>query len=276
MAKTTTKELLKDLDKRIEKVQNSKQFKKILESFSKFHNYSYQNNILIQMQKPNATFVAGYKQWEDKFNRHVKKGENGIAILAPYTYKKKETKIKTVEIDGEFVEKEVEETVKKTYFKTVYVFDVSQTKGEQLPTIDTSLENKKSDLLKLLKKFSYTEEIKVKTKTLSGTLKGYSDGGKIVLNNNTNNTEKASILVHELAHELLHNKEDRHKLNKEVKEMEAESVSFIVMNHFGIKTKSDKYLALYKKSYDLEESLFRIKKISSKIISFCDDWIQNK
>jgi len=276
MAKTTTKELLKDLDKRIEKVQNSKQFKKILESFSKFHNYSYQNNILIQMQKPNATFVAGYKQWEDKFNRHVKKGENGIAILAPYTYKKKETKIKTVEIDGEFVEKEVEETVKKTYFKTVYVFDVSQTKGEQLPTIDTSLENKKSDLLKLLKKFSYTEEIKVKTKTLSGTLKVYSEGGKIVLNNNTNNTEKASILVHELAHELLHNKEDRHKLNKEVKEMEAESVSFIVMNHFGIKTKSDKYLALYKKSYDLEESLFRIKKISSKIISFCDDWIQNK
>jgi len=276
MAKTTTKELLKDLDKRIEKVQNSKQFKKILESFSKFHNYSYQNNILIHMQKPNATFVAGYKQWEDKFNRHVKKGENGIAILAPYTYKKKETKIKTVEIDGEFVEKEVEETVKKTYFKTVYVFDVSQTKGEQLPTIDTSLENKKSDLLKLLKKFSYTEEIKVKTKTLSGTLKGYSDGGKIVLNNNTNNTEKASILVHELAHELLHNKEDRRNLNKEVKEMEAESVSFIVMNHFGIKTKSDKYLALYKKSYDLEESLFRIKKISSKIISFCDDWIQNK
>ena len=229
MAKTTTKELLKDLDKRIEKVQNSKQFKKILESFSKFHNYSYQNNILIHMQKPNATFVAGYKQWEDKFNRHVKKGENGIAILAPYTYKKKETKIKTVEIDGEFVEKEVEETVKKTYFKTVYVFDVSQTKGEQLPTIDTSLENKKSDLLKLLKKFSYTEEIKVKTKTLSGTLKGYSDGGKIVLNNNTNNTEKASILVHELAHELLHNKEDRSKLNKEVKEMEAEAVSFIVM-----------------------------------------------
>src|SRR6056297_1185285 len=150
MAKTTTKELLKNLDKRIEKVQNSKQFKKILESFSKFHNYSYQNNILIHMQKPNATFVAGYKQWEDKFNRHVKKGENGIAILAPYTYKKKETKIKTVEIDGEFVEKEVEETVKKTYFKTVYVFDVSQTKGEQLPTIDTSLENKKSDLLKLL------------------------------------------------------------------------------------------------------------------------------
>jgi len=276
MAKTTTKELLKDLDKRIEKVQNSKQFKKILESFSKFHNYSYQNNILIHMQKPNATFVAGYKQWEDKFNRHVKKGENGIAILAPYTYKKKETKIKTVEIDGEFVEKEVEETVKKTYFKTVYVFDVSQTKGEQLPTIDTSLENKKSDLLKLLKKFSYTEEIKVKTKTLSGTLKGYSDGGKIVLNNNTNNTEKASILVHELAHELLHNKKDRRNLNKEVKEMEAESVSFIVMNHFGIKTKSDKYLALYKKSYDLEESLFRIKKISSKIISFCDDWIQNK
>jgi len=82
-------------------------------------------------------------------------------------------------------------------------------------------------------------------------------------------------LVHEFAHELLHNKEDRHKLNKKVKEMEAEAVSFIVMNHFGIEIKSDKYLALYKKSYDLERSLARIKRISSKIISFCDDWIQN-
>ena len=246
MAKTTTKELLKNLNERIEEVQDSKEFKKMLESFSKFHNYSYQNNILIQMQKPNASFVAGYKQWEDKFNRHVKKGEEGIAIFAPYTYKKKETTIKTVEINGEFLEKEVEETVRKTYFRPVYVFDISQTKGEPLPTIDTSLENERSDLLKPLKDFSDTEEIKVETKALSGSLKGYSEGGKIVLNNNTNNTEKASILVHELAHELFHNKEDRRKLNKEVKEMEAEAVSFIVMNHFGIKIKSDKYLALYK------------------------------
>ena len=83
-------------------------------------------------------------------------------------------------------------------------------------------------------------------------------------------------MVHEFAHELLHNKEDRHKLNKKVKEMEAEAVSFIVMNHFGIKIKSDKYLALYKKSYDLEESLFKIKNISSKIISFCNRWFKNK
>ena len=92
---------------------------------------------------------------------------------------------------------------------------------------------------------------------------------------NTNDTDRAGILVHELARELLHNKEERMKLSKEIKEMEAEATNFVVMNNYGIETKSAKYLALYKNSYDLEKSLARIKKIISKIISFCDNWIQN-
>ena len=275
MSKTNTQQLLKELVERIEQVKNSEEFKEVLKSFSKFHNYSYQNTILIQMQKPDASYVAGYKQWKEKFDRYVKKGENGIAILAPFTYKKEEIKIKTVEIDGELIEKEVEETVSKTYFRPVYVFDISQTEGEPLPTINTSLENERSDLLKPLKEFSTTQDIEVETRPLSNSLRGYSEGGKIVLDKNTNDTDRAGILVHELAHELLHNKEERMKLSKEIKELEAEATSFVVLNHYDIETKSDKYLALYKKSYDLEKSLARIKRISSKIISFCDDWIQN-
>ena len=93
MAKVKTSELLKELDERIDNVQSSEEFKEVLEFFSKFHNYSYHNSILIMLQKPDATLVSGYRQWKKKFNRHVKKGEKGIAILAPFTYKKKKSDV---------------------------------------------------------------------------------------------------------------------------------------------------------------------------------------
>ncbi|PUU86271.1 MAG: hypothetical protein CI948_2886, partial [Halanaerobium sp.] len=89
MNKNKTKKLLEQLNSRIDSVRESDEFKSMLQFLGKFHNYSYQNSILIQMQKPDASYVAGYKQWQKKFNRHVKKGEKAISILAPFTYKKK-------------------------------------------------------------------------------------------------------------------------------------------------------------------------------------------
>ena len=85
MAKKNTAQLLSQLDKKIKEVKDSEEFKEMLTFFSKFHNYSYHNSILIKMQKPDATYVAGYRQWQKKFNRNVKNGEEGIAILAPFT-----------------------------------------------------------------------------------------------------------------------------------------------------------------------------------------------
>src|SRR6056297_3818577 len=107
MTKKKVKELLKDLDERIDKIQSSKEFKEYLKFFSKFHDYSYRNILLIKMQKPDARFVAGYKQWKNKFDRHVKKGEEGIMILAPYKFTKEVIETEKEIVEGEVVEKEV-------------------------------------------------------------------------------------------------------------------------------------------------------------------------
>jgi hypothetical protein len=266
MSKKKTAQLLESLNERIDKVQSSSEFKKVLRFFSKFHNYSYQNSMLILMQKPEASFVAGYRQWQKKFNRHVKKGEKGIAILAPFTYKKE---VKKSNLNSDSADEETEE-VKRTYFNTVYVFDISQTEGEPVPQIDMELENTNQELINLLLDYAASQEIEVGFKSLSGGTDGYSRGGEIVINDNVNETEQASILVHELAHEHLHFNSESNSLNlsKEIIEMEAEAVAFVVMDYFNIESKSDKYLALYKESYDLMESFKRINDVSSRILDY--------
>ena len=264
--------LLEKLDKRIEEVQSSEEFREILEFYSKFHDYSYHNTLLIQMQHPGATHVAGYKQWKDKFNRHVRQGEKGIAILAPITYTTTENEIEELEIDGEIVEREIEKEVEKTYFRAVYVYDISQTEGEELPEIDTSLEDTMSELLKPLIKYAESEGISVQYKSLPDKAEGYTkNDDEIIINQNRNDTEKTAILIHEIAHIRLHQGEEVEeeiKYNKEIKEMEAEAVAFVVMQRYGLEIKSDNYLALYKESYDLKESLERIKNISKRIINW--------
>jgi len=274
MSKFKTKELLEKLDKQIESVQSSEEFQSILETFSKFHSYSYHNSLLIQSQKPDASFVAGYKQWQQKFNRHVKKGENGIAILAPFSYKKRIEKAS----DDNKKDKDSDDDyyVKKTYFKPVYVFDVSQTEGEALPEIDTSLDNRHQYLLNPILSLVNEKGVTLKFESLENGLDGYSKGGEIVINKALNPTEKAAVIIHELAHEVLHSREERSVLTKEVKEMEAEAVSFVVMDHYNLEIKSDQYLALYKESYDLKESLKRISKLATSIINYCDQNLKSK
>jgi hypothetical protein len=178
MAKVKTTELLKELDSKIGKVQSSKEFKEVLEFFSKFHNYSYHNSILIMMQKPEATLVAGFRHWQKKFNRHVKKGEKGIAILAPFTYKKKKS-----DVDSN-LNSDDEKEVTKTYFRPVYVFDVSQTEGEPLPQMDLSVENTNSALFEPLKSYAVSKGITVKSKSLREGLDGFCKGGQIVIDTN--------------------------------------------------------------------------------------------
>ena len=258
-----TKDLLKSLDEKIQKVQSSDEFKEILKTFSQFHNYSYHNSLLIKMQCPEASYVAGFKQWQKKFNRNVKKGEKGIAILAPFSYKKKVTKLE----NG----KEVEKEIKETYFRPVYVFDVSQTEGEPLPEVDLSFDPTNIDILSPLIELISKEDLNFKFKSLPKRLDGYLKEDTIVIDKKANKTEQAAILIHELGHYYLHSKSEDKKLTKEIVEMEAEAVAFVVMYHFGIDIKSDKYLALYKESYSLDESLNRINKVSSKILGFLEE-----
>ena len=266
MSNKKTAELLERLNEKIDQVQTSSEFKKVLKFFSKFHNYSYHNSMLILMQKPESSFVAGYRQWQKKFNRYVKKGEKGIAILAPFTYKKE---VKKSNVNSNLDDEETVE-VKKTYFNTVYVFDISQTEGEPVPDLDMEIANTNKELISLLLNYAESQEIEVIIKPLPGKTDGYSKGGEIVVDADANETEQASILVHELAHEHLHFNSESNSLNlsKEILEMEAEAVAFVVMDYFNIESKSDKYLALYKESYDLMESFKRINDISSRILDY--------
>lgn len=273
MSKFKTKDLLKKLNKKIDEVQSSKEFKEILKTFSKFHSYSYHNSLLILTQKPEATFVAGYKQWQKRFNRYVKKGESGIAILAPFTFKKR---IEKSSKDCESGNLKEEKVVKRTYFRPVYVFDISQTEGDPLPRVDTSLEDNGAHLINPISSFLDGESIQLKYEDLSGGLKGYSKVGEIVVDVKLNDTEKAAVIIHEYAHEVLHSREERLLLSKEVKEMEAEAAAFVVMQHYDLDIKSYKYLALYKKSYDLKKSLQRINSVTSKFISYIDDYLNSK
>lgn len=284
------KELLAELQKNIEEVKSSEEFQEMLECFSQFHDYSYHNSLLIKMQKPDATRVAGYRQWQEKFDRHVKKGEEGIAILAPFRYTTTKVVTEEVVIDGKTVEEEVEKEVEKIHFRPVYVFDISQTEGEPLPELDLSVNDIRSDLLKPCLDFARDNNISVDFKKLIRDEEGYARGNNIVIASSLNDTKKASVLLHELAHVLLHQRNfenttglstsseeessDGGKLTKEIKELEAESIAYVVMHHFGVDIKSHRYLSLYRKSYDLAQSLSRIKSVSGKIISFIEKELQ--
>jgi len=266
-SKTKTAKMLEGLEKKIEQVQSSEEFKELLETFSKFHDYSFHNTILIQMQCPGATHVAGYKQWQKKFNRHVKKGEKGIAILAPRSFKKKV--VEEVEKNGKTIEEEKEKEI--MYFRPVYVFDVSQTEGEPLPSIDLEVEDVKGELREILERYARTKELSIEYKDLPKGREGSVNLDKIItVNDNFNNTKKASVLAHEIAHSQLHFDKESRELEKEIRELEAESVAFVVMQHFNVDIQSEKYLALYKKTESLKDSLERIKSVSQDMIDFCE------
>jgi len=266
MSNQKVKELLENLEERIEKVQSSQEFKEYLRFFSKFHDYSYQNILLIKMQKTSARLVAGYKQWQKKFDRHVKKGEKGIVIMAPYKYKKKVTEIKKDIVEGEIVEKEVEEEKEFVSFRPVYVFDISQTDGKDIPEWKIDIEEVENNLCDPLKSYAIKEGIVVDFKELRKGLNGYSEGGKIVVDESLNSTEKTSVLAHEIAHEKLHYDCKDKELSKEIVELEAEATTFVVMEYFNIDILSEKYLALYKKSHNLMDSFKRINRVSNEII----------
>jgi len=261
-AREKTKKLLSKLSDGIREIQSTEEFKAILDCMACFHSYSWRNTFLIHMQYPEATKVAGYRAWQ-KLNRQVRKGEKGISILAPATYKKKEH-----ETDPEtHEEKEVEKEV--AYFFPVCVFDISQTEGEDLPSMDyKTIEDTHAEILEKLLTLARKNSIEVQFTELANC-DGVSTNGKIRIQNSKNSTEKALILIHELAHELLHwNPETRPELSKELKELEAEATAYVVANALGIPaTNSEQYLALYFKSYDLEESLEVIHETSQKILN---------
>lgn len=199
-----------------------------LKFFAKFYKYSLNNTMLIASQKPEATLVASFKKWKE-MGRNVKKGEKGIKILAPCTYKTVEEK------DGEEKEKE------HLYFRVVYVFDISQTEGKEIPEICKELndleEIPKSTYSAFFTGVKNATNSTILVEEITGGAKGYymRDSGNIVINKGMSQTQTLKTLVHEGAHALLHNKESEiADITKEAKEIQAEAVAFTVLNYYGL------------------------------------------
>lgn len=230
---------------------------------SRFHRYSFRNQILILVQCPDATFVAGFQKWRE-MGRFVKKGEKGIAILVPIIYKKKGDDAESDLKSEQPAEKE--ETL--VGFTTGYVFDVAQTDGEPIPDLHQPAGDPQHHLQRL-RRLTLSKGITLNYVKSLGGAKGVSKGGAVAVLDNLPPAEDFLVLCHELAHELLHRDERRSLTNRQIRELEAESVAFAVGTAIGLQCPSSfDYIRLYRGDEKmLAESLTHIQKISSEILS---------
>ena len=247
-----------DLIKAIAETRDEKKFLDYLNFCSRFHRYSFSNRILIWSYKPDATFVAGFKTWS-KMGRRVKKGARGIPIFAPMTFRKKAEPDEEAE-DDSFLR-----------FKIAYVFDVSDTEGDSLPELDTLAVEGGTGLLGAMEDFTRTQGIKLgysSDKALEFLrAAGISAKGRIQIKSSLNESQRFYVLAHELAHEFLHDLEERKTLSTKIKELEADATAYVVSSHFGLQTQSRIYLALYQvEEVDVKASLDRIVSTASRII----------
>lgn len=247
---------------------HSEQLQKFLEFTSRFHNYSFGNVLLICMQFPEATMIAGYQTWK-KMGRQVKKGEKGIRILAPMIYKKKSEEGE----EGEFKSEEVTKDGKRVAgFRAVSVFDVSQTDGEELPTIRGYTGNPAENLFKL-EEFVASKGIELLYEDPGSGALGVSQDGRILVKPDMEPAETFAVLAHEVAHELLHKGDRRKETTKTIRETEAEAVAYAVCSAVGLQAGSgaSDYIQLYQGDVEkLRESLELIRKTASEILGMLE------
>lgn len=234
-----------------------------LDTLARFHSYSFGNVMLIASQKPDATHVAGFQRWK-KLGRHVRKGEHGIAILAPLVSRKK----KEQEPDGE------DKHDKRVFgFRVVHVFDVSQTDGKPLPEF-AAVKGEPGEKLQRLKTHIESLGISLVSDHIPGGALGMSEGGTITVALGLEPAEEFSVLAHEAAHELLHKGEQRAATTKTIRETEAEAVAYVVCHAAGLDTNTAAadYIQLYQGDDEtLMASLDRVQKTAAGLIAAVSD-----
>jgi hypothetical protein len=233
---------------------------------ARFHNYSFGNILAIARQKPTATHVAGIRAW-NQLGRFVKKGEKGIQILAPMVgYRRRE--------DAAEQEPEARPQSVLIGFRAVYVFDIGQTEGADLPEADRSITGEVGGNRDRLISFLAQQNIRLEFSERIAPALGVSYGGKIALLPGQSQAEEFTTLVHETAHELLHRAERRTITTQTVRETEAEAVAFIVGQAVGLEmgTASSDYIQLYHGNAALlAESLEVIQRTSAVILAAIRD-----
>lgn len=242
-----------------------------LQAMGKFHRYSSANQLLIWLQNPSATHIAGFHTWK-RLGRSVRKGEHGIAIFAPIVFKRLSHEMTHDETD----EKSGDVLLEKIHgFKTAYVFDIAQTEGKPLPQFSKVTGDPKSHLPRL-KDLITQHGITLTYATSTGGAEGFSSGGKITIRSDLSPAEEFSVLVHEFAHELLHQhkiRDNNHQTSKTIRETQAEAVAFVVCSAINLNTHSasSDYIRLYQGSKEtLQESLEAIHRAASVVLSTLD------
>lgn len=277
--------IMKSLEEGVEKVFTSEQYQMYLQTMAKFHNYSFNNTLLIAMQRPDATLLAGYQTWQKKFHRHVKRGEKGIKIIAPVPVKEKrqvekideETQEIVIGIDGQPETETVERILPR--FRVTTVFDVSQTEGEPLPTLEVNeLVGDVFIYEDFMKGLEEISPVPFQFQEIGSGAKGYySNAEKLVaIQTGMSQAQTMKTAVHETAHAIFHDRDvmEENGITKDrmTKEVEAESVAYVVCNHFGLDTSdySFNYVAGWssdKEMPELRSSMDTIRLTSSQLIA---------
>lgn len=278
------KEISERLEQGVKEIFTSERYTEYLNTMSKFHNYSFNNTLLITMQKPEATLVAGYQAWQKKFNRHVKRGEKGIQIIAPAPIREKQeiekidpvTKEPVIGDDGQPETEIVEMVIPR--FRVTTVFDVSQTEGEPIAELEVpELTGSVQFYDTFMQALQNISPVPIRMMNVEGDAKGYYHQTEkyIAVKEGMSNAQTMKTGVHEVSHALLHDREvmDAEGVLKDqtTKEVEAESIAYIVCNHFGLDTSeySFTYIASWCESRDmkaLKASMDTIRKTSAEII----------
>ena len=290
--KQRVQELTDKLEQGLQDLFNSDSYRNYLSTMSKFHNYSFNNTLLIAMQKPDATLVAGYKAWQKNFERHVNKGEKAIRILAPAPYKIKEERDKIAPVtqellldkDGNPQKEEVEITIPA--FRAVSVFDVAQTDGKPIPELAAKeLLSDVEGYQDMIRAVEAISPVPIELEEIAGDSKGYYDreAKRIAVQENMSESQTLKTMIHEVAHSKLHSKEveqdEQMKKDRNTKEVEAESIAYTVCQHFGIDTSdySFGYIAGWSSGRDTKElrsSMDTIRRTASELITGIEEQLQ--
>lgn len=284
------REITDKLEQGIKELFESEKFKEYLTTMSKFYNYSFNNTLLIAMQKPDATLIAGYTSWQRNFDRHVMKGEKGIKILAPAPYKAQEEREKidpatqkpVLDADGKPVTETVE--VMRPAFKVVSVFDVSQTDGKELPDIAVDeLTGSVENYAAFFEALKQESPVPISFEDIPGGAKGYFSHveNRIAIQEGMSEIQTVKTAIHEIAHAKLHaiNPDEKvtpeERKDRHTKEVEAESVAYTVCQRYGIETSdySFGYIAGWSSDKDTKElkgSLETIRSTAAEMIESID------
>ena len=285
------KEITDRLEQGITELFESERYKEYLRVMSKFHNYSFNNTLLIAMQKPDASLVAGFSSWKNNFGRNVMKGEKGIKIIAPSPFTVKQEVEKTdpqtgkpvIGKDGKPVTEEKE--IKVPAYKVVSVFDVSQTEGRELP--DIAVDELTGDVDRFKDFFAALEQVSpvpIGFEKIEGGAHGYYhlEEKRIAIDEGMSDLQTIKTAIHEIAHAKLHDidlnapkEEQKPRVDRRTREVEAESVAYTVCQHYGLDTSdySFGYVAGWSSGKELAElkgSLETIRNTAAEMINAID------